>query len=68
MDEEEVLWPPGDGWPGITLEGMRGLGKTDQVVELLRRLPYVRRGSGERRLHSTYIPSSTPGVSISRAG
>lgn len=42
LDETEVIQPPPGGWPNITLETMRPLGKTDAVVDLLRHLPHVR--------------------------
>ncbi|KJX94682.1 hypothetical protein TI39_contig4166g00009 [Zymoseptoria brevis] len=47
MDPELVHQPPEGGWPEITVDIMRELGKTDEVAELLRRLPYARSPSGE---------------------
>ncbi|KHO00989.1 uncharacterized protein MAM_01767 [Metarhizium album ARSEF 1941] len=41
LDDHLVKEPPEGGWPGITAESMRGLGKTDQVISLLRHLPYI---------------------------
>lgn len=46
LEESDVEEPPESGWPNITTEAMHGLGKTDEVVQLLRHLPYIR--SGER--------------------
>ncbi|KAK1963924.1 hypothetical protein LY78DRAFT_659871 [Colletotrichum sublineola] len=43
LREEDVLHPPEGGWPSITPEIMAGLGKTDEVISLLRRLPYIRK-------------------------
>jgi hypothetical protein len=40
-DPSFILEPPQDGWPNITPEACQDLGKTDQVVELLRHLPYI---------------------------
>lgn len=37
-----VVEPPESGWPNITTESMDGFGKTDEVVSLLRYLPYMR--------------------------
>ena len=36
-----IVEPPQGGWPDITQETMRGLGKTEKVIELLRHLPYI---------------------------
>jgi hypothetical protein len=46
LDESDVVEPPEGGWPNISAETMHGLGKTDEVVQLLRHLPDIR--SGER--------------------
>lgn len=43
LDESDIEEPPEDGWPNVTADTMRGLGKTDEVIQLLRHLPYVRR-------------------------
>ncbi|KAK2033112.1 hypothetical protein LX32DRAFT_660714 [Colletotrichum zoysiae] len=43
LREEEVLHPPVGGWPSITPESMADLGKTDEVIFLLRHLSYVGR-------------------------
>lgn len=42
LPESAILEPPPDGWPTITTEKMRSLGKTDEVIELLRHLSYIR--------------------------
>lgn len=42
LDDSFVTEPPPGGWPGITVDRYRGLGKTDEVVNLLRHLPYLR--------------------------
>ncbi|KAK2007470.1 hypothetical protein LZ32DRAFT_610334 [Colletotrichum eremochloae] len=41
--EEDVVQPPECGWPSITSENMARLGKTDEVISLLRHLPYIRK-------------------------
>jgi len=43
LPEEEVLYPPETGWPNINQERFAHLGKTDDVIEILRHIPYVRR-------------------------
>ena len=40
LDETAYESPPSTGWPSITPESMRHFGKTDEVIELLRHLPY----------------------------
>lgn len=46
VDESSVEWPPEGGWPSITPERYAGLGKTDEVISLLRELPYFTREAG----------------------
>ncbi|OAQ69777.1 hypothetical protein VFPPC_02361 [Pochonia chlamydosporia 170] len=41
LDDHLIKEPPEGGWISITAESMRGLGKTDQVISLLRHLPYI---------------------------
>lgn len=40
LDESDILEPPEGGWPHM--DNLRCLGKTDEVIDLLRRLPYLR--------------------------
>ncbi len=42
LKESIVMEPPEGGWPAITAGKLRGLGKTDEVISLLRYLPYIR--------------------------
>lgn len=42
LNDSEVVEPPEGGWPEISQESLRDLGKTDGVVALLRQLPYIR--------------------------
>ncbi|KAK7962864.1 uncharacterized protein PG986_003689 [Apiospora aurea] len=39
IDDSDILEPPEGGWPHM--ENLRCMGKTDEVMELLRRLPYL---------------------------
>ncbi|OAA42197.1 hypothetical protein NOR_05046 [Metarhizium rileyi] len=41
LDTKLIKEPPEGGWPSITPESMRGLGKTNEVISLLRHLPYI---------------------------
>ncbi|KAF2677592.1 hypothetical protein K458DRAFT_423848 [Lentithecium fluviatile CBS 122367] len=42
LDEDEVVHPPWRGWSSITTDALEDLGKTKEVVSLLRHLPYIR--------------------------
>ncbi|PQE29056.1 Alpha beta hydrolase fold protein [Rutstroemia sp. NJR-2017a BBW] len=42
MDESEILEPPEGGWPTVSAEFGRLSGKSDEVIALLRSLPYIR--------------------------
>lgn len=46
LNDSDVIEPPEGGWPSITHERFRSLGKTYEVVNLLRHLPYVRETLG----------------------
>lgn len=43
VEPTDILHPPPEGWPHITQENeaFASLGKTDEVIELLRHLPYL---------------------------
>ena len=47
LDSEYVVHPPAGGWPEITTTTMAPFHKTDEVVQLLRRLPYIRKHPGK---------------------
>ncbi|CAK7243570.1 MAG: hypothetical protein STHCBS139747_005096 [Sporothrix thermara] len=44
LDEDDFVYPPddGNGWPSINAETLADVDKNDAVLDLLRRLPYVR--------------------------
>jgi hypothetical protein len=44
LNESDVIEPPEYGWPTITPEALKGLGKDSVVIDLLRDLPYIRGG------------------------
>lgn len=44
MDESEIIEPPKGGWPSITSNTWDDFDKTNEVVSLLRCLPYIRDG------------------------
>ena len=37
-----LVLPPKEGWSGVNAEELRRRGKTEEVIELLRHLPYLR--------------------------
>ncbi|KAI1420348.1 hypothetical protein F5Y12DRAFT_773669 [Xylaria sp. FL1777] len=41
LPETFIIEPPEGGWPSITQESMSDLGKTEEVIALLRHLPYI---------------------------
>lgn len=41
LDEFEILEPPEGGWPHITPEATEDCGKSEEVISLLRHLPYI---------------------------
>jgi hypothetical protein len=50
LDEETVEWPPEGGWPTLTENAFGSMEKSDQVISLLRQLPYMQDDSdGEQR-------------------
>jgi hypothetical protein len=42
VKDSEIIEPPQGGWPSVTTENLQLLDKSDEVVELLRYLPYMR--------------------------
>lgn len=51
LDECNVLEPPEGGWPSIPPQGWRNFDKTDEVISLLRELPYLRRYHDPFKVH-----------------
>ncbi|KAH8173731.1 hypothetical protein LIA77_05150 [Sarocladium implicatum] len=41
MDPSRIIRPPEGGWPALTPSNLEGFNKSDEVVQLLRRLPYI---------------------------
>lgn len=41
LPEDFINEPPSEGWPSVTKERVALLGKNDEVLELMRRLPYL---------------------------
>jgi hypothetical protein len=54
MDEANIVEPPDGGWPNITTESMKRINKTDEVIQLLRHLPYIELAAHDGKLvHAT---------------
>lgn len=47
LNESDIIEPPEEGWPEITPNSLQCMGKTDEVIELLRNLPYIRTPSDD---------------------
>jgi hypothetical protein len=55
VEEVDILCPPPSGWPNITKENFSPLGKTDEVIDLLKRLPYLRGDDGGGEGYAVYF-------------
>ncbi|KAK8006999.1 hypothetical protein PG989_000989 [Apiospora arundinis] len=64
IDESDILEPPEGGWPHV--ENLRCMGKTDEVYELLRHLPYLRNKHPEAEDGTT--PCVAPPVPLHQLG
>ncbi len=42
ISPDALVFPPARGWSGVNAEELRRRGKTEEVVELLQHLPYLR--------------------------
>ncbi|OTA87752.1 hypothetical protein M434DRAFT_15311 [Hypoxylon sp. CO27-5] len=49
IDPDALVLPPAEGWPGVREDELRKRGKTDEVVGLLRHLPYLRNPGGRKK-------------------
>ncbi|KAK6834142.1 hypothetical protein PG989_002999 [Apiospora arundinis] len=58
LPESSIIEPPEGGWPQITQESIGYLEKTDEVIELLRHLPYIRDDD------ETLTPQAAPGTRL----
>lgn len=47
VEPDDILYPPPEGWPQITKDRLAFLNKTNEVIELLRHLPYLDSSRGE---------------------
>jgi hypothetical protein len=42
LDDLQIVEPPAGGWPSISSDELQELDKTDEVIDLIRHLPYIR--------------------------
>ena len=49
VEPDALVLPPADGWSSVNATELRKRGKTEEVIELLRRLPYLRAPAPGRR-------------------
>ncbi|KAI1876167.1 uncharacterized protein JN550_001663 [Neoarthrinium moseri] len=64
LSESEVLQSPASGWPSINAEDFGPLGKTPEVLDLLRHLPYsvtnmTMRSPKQRQVHASWTTRQT---------
>ncbi|KAK6221651.1 hypothetical protein QIS74_04523 [Colletotrichum tabaci] len=52
LPADYVKEPPEGGWPSITPEILRDFGKTNEVISLLRQLPYIRQNHNGKDAHA----------------
>jgi hypothetical protein len=55
LDPSLLAIPPAEGWPSINSHSLASLGKTDEVIELLRHLPYIKTPHDLRDEPETYL-------------
>jgi hypothetical protein len=41
LDPSDIDYPPPTGWPQITASSLAGLNKNEDVIDLLRHIPYI---------------------------
>ena len=58
MDGSYIIEPPEGGWPSISPEFQKASGKSDEVIALLRNLPYIRSDCPNDEFHP---PQAAPG-------
>lgn len=51
MEDSDIIEPPAGGWPTISPEFQQLFGKSDEVIALLRRLPYIRANAPSGEWH-----------------
>ncbi|KAF1969271.1 hypothetical protein BU23DRAFT_582752 [Bimuria novae-zelandiae CBS 107.79] len=57
LDPSEIVQPPEGGWSTITSTALQGLGKSNEVITLLRNLPYIRTTDGEAEFEDLKVAS-----------
>ncbi|KAG4429364.1 hypothetical protein IFR05_015150 [Cadophora sp. M221] len=66
MDEAEILEPPVGRWPSISSDFQRCFGKTDEVISLLRDIPYIREDGHYHPAHGSAICQMADWQSLGR--
>ena len=49
VEPDALILPPKEGWSGVNIQELERRGKTEEVVELLRHLPYLRSAAPGQR-------------------
>jgi hypothetical protein len=53
LNSEKMTEPPTGVWPSTTTYNLRALGKTDDVIDLLRHLPYMDQSQDYLQAHGS---------------
>lgn len=59
LDESHIKEPPSGGWPSITTDRFPKMNKTDEVMDLLRHLPYIRRTDDDLMQNLLVLPGAS---------
>ena len=73
LDPAEVRYPPDEGWSDeqLTVDVLRAFGRSEEVIDLLRHLPYIKQLDGDDRdevyfetRHLSYLRDTWPFKSL----
>ncbi|KAH8693506.1 hypothetical protein GQ44DRAFT_719517 [Phaeosphaeriaceae sp. PMI808] len=74
FDPAEVRYPPDEGWSDeqLTVDVLRAFGRSEEVIDLLRHLPYIKQLDGDDKdevyfetRHLSYLRDTWPFISLS---
>ncbi|KUJ09804.1 uncharacterized protein LY89DRAFT_788055, partial [Mollisia scopiformis] len=59
IEPSDLLYPPPEGWPSITESNFAPLKRSEEVIELLRHLPYLKTSPGQVRGQESIVAWDT---------
>lgn len=65
IDPTALIYPPSQGWPDINVEELRKRGRTEEVIAILRQLPYLRRPDSGKNEKGWMIGPDTHAIAYS---